>query len=368
MVNQQITLTGLQPDTTYHFRILAKDLAGNMVNSSDFAFTTDPLDVTPPTFSDVTFAELTDSSVRVSWETDEPATTQIEYGTTTAYGSTTPLDPTLTVTHTQVISGLLAGTAYHLRLLGQDLNGNAGASGDFTFTTYAPVTVTLQEGLGGYAGTADTTLDGYDTQYMNMNFGGRDWLRIWNTGSTGVRRGLIRFGLSGIPPETAGRPLLRAHLELYASENNWPGSNSTVRAYRVTRGWVEGDGWYGQAGDGASWYEWDYFDNAATSANDWGSYGGDYDLTSDWGYGPNGIVDEVPATWPAWMRWDVTQLARVWLDGSVPNDGLLLVGTLSGNDLRWRSSEYAEDPSQRPGWCWCSPPAPTRPTCQATAS
>ncbi|MFQ5592534.1 MAG: DUF6259 domain-containing protein [Anaerolineae bacterium] len=341
--NQQVTLTNLQPDTTHHFRIAAKDLAGNTAATGDFTFTTEPLDVTPPTFSNVTFSEPTDTSVRVSWDTDEPATTQIEYGTTTAYGNTTPLISTLTLTHTQVISGLLPGTAYHLRLLGQDLNGNAGASSDFSFTTYTPVTVTLQEGLDGYVGAADTTLDGYDTQYKPMNFGGRDWFRIWDTGT---RRGIVRFDLTGLPAETAGLLLLRADLELYAFENNWS-SDTTVRAYRVTRDWVEGDGWYGQASDGATWYEWDYFDNNATSTNDWASYGGDYDTTSDWGHGSNGIVDEVSAAWPAWMRWDVTELARAWLDGSVPNHGLLLMGTESGNDLRWRSSEHSTV-SERP--------------------
>jgi len=143
LVNQQVTLANLQPDTTCHFRIVARDVAGNPATTGDFTFTTAPLDVTPLMFRSVIFSELTDTSVRVAWETDEPATTQIEYGTTTSYGDTTPLDPTLSITHTQVISGLLPGTTYHLRLLGQDLNGNASASEDFALTTYTPVIITL---------------------------------------------------------------------------------------------------------------------------------------------------------------------------------------------------------------------------------
>ena len=53
------------PQTTYHFRIVARDLAGNPVTTGDFTFATEPLDVTPPFFGKVVFSQLTDTSVQV---------------------------------------------------------------------------------------------------------------------------------------------------------------------------------------------------------------------------------------------------------------------------------------------------------------
>src|SRR5688572_31116336 len=42
--------------------------------------------------------------------TDEAADSQVEYGTTTAYGSVTVLDPALGTTHNQLLTGLANAT------------------------------------------------------------------------------------------------------------------------------------------------------------------------------------------------------------------------------------------------------------------
>ena len=81
---------------------------------------------------------MTDSGPTVSWTTDEPATSQVEYGTTTAYGSTSTLDATLTTAHSQTLSGLAADTTYHYRVKSRDAAGNLATSADFTLTTPPP--------------------------------------------------------------------------------------------------------------------------------------------------------------------------------------------------------------------------------------
>ena len=132
------TLSGLSAGTTYHYRVRSRDAAGNLATSPDATFTTPAsADTTAPVISAVA-----QSAGAVSWTTDEPATTQVEYGTTTAYGSQTTLDSSLTTAHRQTLSGLSAGTTYHYRVKSADAAGNAAASPDATFTTptSAPLT------------------------------------------------------------------------------------------------------------------------------------------------------------------------------------------------------------------------------------
>ena len=101
-----ISLSGLTASTLYHYRVLSRDVAGNVSTSADMTFTTAPPDVTPPVVSNIRSSLVTSSSARVSWTTNEAANTQVEYGLTTAYGSTTPLDTLLTTGHAAELTGL----------------------------------------------------------------------------------------------------------------------------------------------------------------------------------------------------------------------------------------------------------------------
>jgi hypothetical protein len=94
-----------------------------------------PADTTPPAISGVSAGSIGASGATVSWTTDEPATSQAEYGTTTAYGSSTALDGSSSQAHSQTLSGLSASTLYHYRVKSRDAAGNLATSGDFTFTT-----------------------------------------------------------------------------------------------------------------------------------------------------------------------------------------------------------------------------------------
>jgi len=58
----------------------------------------------------------TTSSVRVSWVTNIPATSAIEYGTTAAYGASTPVDSSMVTNHQMALANLAAGTTYHCRV------------------------------------------------------------------------------------------------------------------------------------------------------------------------------------------------------------------------------------------------------------
>lgn len=89
---------------------------------------------TLPAISDISLDAAT-SSIAVSWKTNIPATSQVAYGTSTAFGSLTALDTTLVTTHSQTISGLQPNTAYHLQIQSKDASSTSATSSDQTITT-----------------------------------------------------------------------------------------------------------------------------------------------------------------------------------------------------------------------------------------
>jgi hypothetical protein len=83
-------------------------------------------------------SNVTQSAATVTWTLNMPATGQVQYGTTTAYGSsTTPETSYSYSTHVQAVSGLNAGTLYHYRVMSTNAGGLTVASSDWTFTTLA---------------------------------------------------------------------------------------------------------------------------------------------------------------------------------------------------------------------------------------
>ncbi|HYF49844.1 MAG TPA: fibronectin type III domain-containing protein [Planctomycetota bacterium] len=131
-------LTGLAASTTYNYRVKSRDAAGNLAVSGNFTFTTAPApDTTPPVISSVAASSITSSGATITWTTNEASDTQVEYGLTTAYGSSTTLNTTKVTAHSQALSGLAASTTYNYRVKSRDTAGNLGVSGNFTFTTAA---------------------------------------------------------------------------------------------------------------------------------------------------------------------------------------------------------------------------------------
>jgi hypothetical protein len=67
VVKHRIVLVGLDPNTTYHFRVLSADPNGNSSNSTDATFKTLKKSVPPPDVSNVTVTPTNDSLV-ITWE------------------------------------------------------------------------------------------------------------------------------------------------------------------------------------------------------------------------------------------------------------------------------------------------------------
>jgi hypothetical protein len=134
------SISGLTASTTYHYRIITTDASNNTRTSSDQTFTTDATpDVTAPVISNIS-ASPSLTSATITFDTDEASDTQIEYGTSISYGSSTTLDASLVTSHSVALLGLSPSTIYHYRIITADASSNTQTSSDQTFTTDADTT------------------------------------------------------------------------------------------------------------------------------------------------------------------------------------------------------------------------------------
>ena len=119
------------------------------------------LDNDSPVISSVTSINVTETSADIQWSTNEAADSQVEYGLTTTYGTTTPLDARLGTSHSENLSGLSPNTLDHYRVLSRDALGNLAVSADFTVSTdITPPTVAITFPLDGATVTGTIVISG----------------------------------------------------------------------------------------------------------------------------------------------------------------------------------------------------------------
>jgi hypothetical protein len=132
-VAHSASITGLQPGTTYHYRIVAKNVAGTSAGV-DQVFTAPIL---PPTAVPAAATSVTSNAATLnsSINPNGLATNyHFEYGTTTAYGTTAPVPDSYAgsgdgyIGKSLPVSGLQVGTTYHFRVVATNSAG----------TTYSP--------------------------------------------------------------------------------------------------------------------------------------------------------------------------------------------------------------------------------------
>lgn len=142
LINHEITLKGLEGGIDYTLVIRAKDEFGNEVSSLPLTFST-VIDKVPPKISKLS-SESTlypgkDSRVQtiISWETDEPGTSQVFYqeGLSGNNTVTLPIDSALNTRHIVVVTKFKPGTVYKYWVESKDLAGNVGHSEIFSVLT-----------------------------------------------------------------------------------------------------------------------------------------------------------------------------------------------------------------------------------------
>jgi hypothetical protein len=136
--NVAANINSLTASTTYHFRIVASNSAGTTYGA-DRTFTTlsatgPPVTATNPATDILTNSATLNGSVNPHGLT---TTVYFQYGTTTSYGHTSASQSKSGNAYQNVsanISGLLASTTYHFRIVGTNSSGTRYGT-DKTFTT-----------------------------------------------------------------------------------------------------------------------------------------------------------------------------------------------------------------------------------------
>jgi hypothetical protein len=131
-------ISGLFDEQSYTYAVKCQDGALN-ASPDDYliSFSIDSADAIPPVISDVQVTNLTPYTAQVVWTTDEPATSQVEYGSSGSYGQFSLIDTALVTEHSLLLRGLNAATPYHFRVRSIDIGDNERVSSGDVFTTAA---------------------------------------------------------------------------------------------------------------------------------------------------------------------------------------------------------------------------------------
>ena len=142
VTSHAVTVTGLSASTVYTYAVSSTDPSNNGPSTSIQAVvqTSAQADVTPPVISNIntstTFVSSADgASATITWDTDESADTQVEFGTTAALGQNKTESEAVT-SHSVTITRLTPSTTYSFRVASTDVSNNGPSTSTIaTFTT-----------------------------------------------------------------------------------------------------------------------------------------------------------------------------------------------------------------------------------------
>jgi peroxiredoxin len=207
-----LTLRDLWPNTSYRVRILYNV---NNINVSEHSFaaladtivskrylvTTSNNDTSNPEISNVSTSFITDTSVTVTWKTDEPTTGVVEYGKDTNYtDNETQIEP-LSIWHTVKINDLDPATLYYMQLESQAASGKQASLAIEAVQTQSSVEVASTVGKRA----PDFSLYSIDgTRYTLSQFLGHPVL--------------LNFWLQGCPACEAEMPIIQQAYDKYTRD------------------------------------------------------------------------------------------------------------------------------------------------------
>lgn len=125
-IDHDSSLSGLEEDEIYYFKIIAIDIFGNRSESFIQTFDTDDMvNTVPPKIISANVIQTTWDSVMIKWVTDKKTKADIQYGKNsednlnkkTSYGS-------YSSDHVKIISGLIPNTRYFIKITAKDKNAN----------------------------------------------------------------------------------------------------------------------------------------------------------------------------------------------------------------------------------------------------
>jgi hypothetical protein len=188
-----------------------------------------------------------------------------------------------------------------------------------TATRPGETTLTLQQGIGGYAGCDDTYIHQYSP---TSNYCADKQVKV---GARQAYAGVVKFGVTMIPAKAV---VTGAVLQVFLE--GWSGTDSTLGVSSIVRSTTPCE---------ATW-------SLAQAGNPWALPGCN-----------NASTDRLAATESTlqtngvrrWYEFPLTSAVQGWVDGSLPNNGILLRATMADYDGSLLfSSAQAEDANLRP--------------------
>lgn len=190
-------LTGLQPNTTYHYQVVSRDAQGNVVMSGDNTFTTGT-DVSGPVLSNIAVTGLTSNGATITWNANENSTAIINYGINGTFSNSLRSSNTQSGNQSINLTGLTPGANYTYKIFSVDANGNVTLSGDLNFTT---PTTTSGNGMGGTIDLGTDTSGPVFSDLRVSNITGTGASLTWNTNENATAT--INYGTSASYGNTA---------------------------------------------------------------------------------------------------------------------------------------------------------------------
>jgi uncharacterized lipoprotein YddW (UPF0748 family) len=160
-------------------------ITAGVVSDLDFVLASD---TTAPIISNVRAENIQATNVQIKWDTNEDATSQVDYGPDAGYGTTTTEDMARVTTHVVQLTSLTPLATYHYRVRSYDAGRNMTESTDYTFTTTnndIPGSIIVDNSdatgvtLGGSWFTGTSSTDKYGSNYYYCSIAGGTKTCTW---------------------------------------------------------------------------------------------------------------------------------------------------------------------------------------------
>ncbi len=133
-LTHEVEITGLAMNQTYYFVLKSMDIAGNE-KISDVQNKTVPDSIAPVITVGPVASPVTYNSATVTWTTDEPSISWIDYGVDTRYQSGSVTNINASTNHSLNLAALRFNTPFLYRIRLRDAAGNSATGSNFTFKT-----------------------------------------------------------------------------------------------------------------------------------------------------------------------------------------------------------------------------------------
>lgn len=219
VTTHRILIGGLSAGTTYYFKVLHDD---GQALTKEKSFTTLAAAPSSLSISDVRIAEMTDSSVTITWVTNRPATSELEYWVSGSTERHTISRSELVTHHSVKLTMLQTDAVYHYRARSTDASGS-----QVTWEAEKSFTLAIGPEVGRRAPDFTlTTLDGrtvtlsdYRGKLVMLDF----W--AWSCSACRQKMPIIQQAAGRIPSEKA--VILAVHFE---------GRKSVIQSYVLSEG------------------------------------------------------------------------------------------------------------------------------------